>query len=321
VPAIEAANPQPAVAVAVVSYNTMALLDACLASLRDAHDAGLAEVWVVDNLSTDGSPEMVAERHPWVRLERPERNLGFGTAVNLVARRSGARWIAAANADIRLTPGALDALVAAGDDDLGVGAVAPRLLLPDGSTQPSVQPFPGLADALARVLRLHRVSGAVARRLYLESHWDPDVAADVPWATGAFLLVRREAFLDIGGFDEAIWMYGEDLDLGWRLHQAGWTTRYEPAAVVHHDHSAASSVAFGDGLLDRWVGATYDWLRLRRGRRSARLVAVTQLSDAQARALVTRPFSGRSDAWAGRHERARLDVRKHRIGLRPQPPR
>jgi GT2 family glycosyltransferase len=304
--------------VAVVSWNTRELLDACLRSLAPDAEAGLAEVWVVDNGSTDGSPDLVEREHPWARLVRSEENLGFGPAVNRVAAQSRAPWIAPANADIELMPGALGRLVAAGADGPGLGAVAPRLLLPDGSTQPSVQPFPTPSEALLRTSRLHKIVPAVGQRLYLRSHWDPERAADVPWATGAFLIVRREAFDAVRGFDEGQWMYAEDLDLAWRLHRAGWRTRYEPSAVVHHHHSAASMQAFGDELLERWQGATYAWIARRQGLRAARVVAAVNLADARLRATVAGLAARRSPArWEERRDRALLDARAHRTGLRP----
>src|SRR5215210_2449375 len=103
------------VTIAVVSWNTRDLLDACLASMRADAERGLAEVWVVDNGSTDGSTDMVVERHPWAHLLIPDANLGYGPAVNEVARRTTSRWVAPSNSDIELEPGALAQLVAAAE--------------------------------------------------------------------------------------------------------------------------------------------------------------------------------------------------------------
>src|SRR5215213_6678802 len=111
----------PTVAVAVVSWNTRELLDRCLRSLRPAADAGFAEVWVVDNGSTDGSPDLVRERHGWATLVEPGDNLGYGRAVNLVAERTSSPWFALSNADVALRAGALERLVATGEAVPGVG--------------------------------------------------------------------------------------------------------------------------------------------------------------------------------------------------------
>ncbi|TML25781.1 MAG: glycosyltransferase, partial [Actinobacteria bacterium] len=210
------------VAVAVVSWNTRELLARCLESLAGEADAGRAEVWVVDNASDDGSAELVAERFGWVRLERAGVNLGFGAAVNRVAAGTDTPWLAMANADVRVRAGALERLLAAGAADSGAGALAPRLLLPDGSAQHSVFPFPSVPFALGLNLGALRLAPALADRLALPGSWDSERARRVPWAIGAFLLVRRPAWDAAGGFDESQWLYAEDLDLGWRLRRAGW---------------------------------------------------------------------------------------------------
>jgi N-acetylglucosaminyl-diphospho-decaprenol L-rhamnosyltransferase len=257
----------PAVAIAIVSYNTSALLDECLTSLRADADAGRAEVWVVDNASTDDSADMVERDHPWAQLVRSGENLGYGPAVNVVADRTTTAWVAPANSDLSFTPGAIEALLGSGDAHPEAAAIAPRLILPDGSTQQSVQPFPSVSTSLLTASRAASVSAGVRSRLYLPGAWDPDVGQDVPWATGAFLIVRREAWEQVGGFDAEQWMYAEDLDLGWRLRKAGWKTRYEPRAVVHHHESAASKVAFGGqaGVVDKWVKANNAWMVRRQG--------------------------------------------------------
>ncbi|HVE69383.1 MAG TPA: glycosyltransferase, partial [Solirubrobacteraceae bacterium] len=106
----------PRVAVAVVSWNTRDLLARCLESLAAQEGAEL-ETWVVDNASTDGSAELVRDSHPEVELVASDENLGFGPAVNLVAQRTSTPWIAMANADVALRPGALRARLDAGERD------------------------------------------------------------------------------------------------------------------------------------------------------------------------------------------------------------
>jgi GT2 family glycosyltransferase len=268
----------PEVLVAVVSWNTRELLARCLTSLDDPR----CEVWVVDNGSSDGSVEMVRERFPSVQLIASEENLGFGRAVNLaVARGSATEWIAAANADIALTPGALDALLASPGS-----YVAPLLELPDGSVQPSVLPFPGLWFTL-----LFNLGVARGRR---------------EWALGAFVMVRRSAW---PGFDEAQWMYAEDLDLGWRLTRAGFPLTVADSARVLHESAASTSVAFGSETEARWQRATYEWMLRRRGLPVTRAVALVNVLGALARSLMPwRP------AW--QRARSREWARTHAVGLR-----
>jgi GT2 family glycosyltransferase len=306
------------IAIAVVSWNTRDLLDACLASLRPDAEAGLAEVWVVDNGSTDGSPELVRERHPWVRLEQPGENLGYGRAVNLVGERTASDWVVASNADIEVTPGALRALLQAGEQDPSVAAVGPRLILPDGSTQASVQPYPSVGQALLAASHVHRVSRRAAARQLFGSTWDADSAAAAPWITGAFLVLRRDAFEAVGGFDAGQWMYAEDLDLCWRLRRAGWEIRYEPSAVVRHHESAASRQAFGhDGVAEQWVAATYAWMLRRHGLARTWAAAGLRFAEARLRLAALGVLCRRdADRWVPRRDAARADVAAARMGLR-----
>jgi GT2 family glycosyltransferase len=305
--------------VAVVSWNTRELLRRCLASMEDDFRAGAAAVCVVDNASSDGSPEMVAQDFPWVDLVASPENLGFGRAVNLAADRSGGDWLGVANADIALTPGALAAMLAAGRADPGAGAVAPRLILPDGSTQHSVFPFPTLAHALLLNLGLLRASRRLGDRYAAIGAWDDRRACRVPWAVGAFLLVRREAWAAIGGFDEHQWMYAEDLDIGWRLRHAGWATRYEPAAAVHHHNSAATSQAWADGeRTERWQRSTYAWMLRRRGRVRTRAIAAIHVLGSAARfALLVPAARARPARWGPPRDAARWWMRVHARGLAP----
>jgi GT2 family glycosyltransferase len=309
---------EPQVTVAVVSWNTRELLGRCLDSLRGEVSSGRASVWVVDNGSTDGSPDLMRESYDWANLVEPNENIGFGRAVNLVASRVGGRWIAAANADIELTDGALGTLIEASEGDATAGAIAPRLLLPDGTTQHSVHSFPTLGLALAVGLGLPHLSRQLGDRLCIEGRWDPDRARIVDWAHGAFMLVRRDAFDAINGFDPAQWMYAEDIDLAWRLRRAGFKIRYEPRAVVLHAHSASTRQSFGEaGRARRHIAASYAWLLRRRGLVVTRSVAVVNVTAAATRYALLTPLSWLGSRWArARQRQARRYVRMHRLGLR-----
>ena len=268
------------VVVAVVSWNTRDLLARCIESFAPEVEAGRVALWVVDNGSSDGSPELVRERYPWVELVASEENLGFGRAVNLVARRTSSDWIAAANADIAARPGTIEALLEAGARDPRAGALAPRLVIPDGSTQHSVFAFPTVPYSLALATGAYRLSPTLADRWAFPGHWDTERARRVPWAVAAFLMVRRVAWDEAGGFDERQWMYGEDLDLGWRLHGAGWATRYEPRAVVDHVGAASTVQLFGRDPAPTWQQSTYGVIARRRG--AVRTWAVALLNFAGA---------------------------------------
>ena len=303
------------VAIAVVSWNTRDLLDACLRSLERDAVAGRAEVWVVDNGSTDGSAGLVNTRYPWANLLEGE-NVGFGAAVNRVAARTASPWIAAANADVELTDGALAAMLRAGSQHPGAGAIAPRLVLGDGQVQHSVHPFPTAAVTVLFNLGLAQAIPALGDRLTIEGRWDPSRPRDVDWALGAFLLLRREAFDAVGGFDSGQWMYAEDLDLSWRLRVGGWRTWFEPAAIVRHADSASTSQAWGEARTEQWMWSTYAWMLRRRGLATVRAIAVMNLIGAAARAVVFSVLARRDPERFGyRRASMRGWVRLHRIGL------
>lgn len=307
-----------AVAVAVVSYAERELLSACLRSLEPDAREGRAEVWVVDNASSDGSADMVRDDFHWVSLIALEENRGYGAAVNLVAERTTTPWLVAANQDVRVEPGALDRLVEAGEAHRRAGAVTPRLIGPNGHQQHSVQPFPTVWLTAVFNLRLHRLSRRLADRLCLEGHWDPGRPREVPWSFAAFLLLRREAFEAVGRFDHDQWLHAEDLDLAWRMHRAGWTTRYEPCAVVHHEGSVATRKAFGD-LERRFMAASYAWMARRRGVPVARSVAALNFAGAAVPWCVLaslKALSGGRRGSAAEHHRRWAGV--HAVGLGPR---
>jgi GT2 family glycosyltransferase len=263
---------------------------------------------VVDNASTDGSADLVRSEFPWVHLDALSTNPGFGPAVNRVAARTDAAWIAPANADIAVEPGALRALVDAGGRDPGAGAVAPRLILRDGTTQHSVYRFPTVPFTAAFNAGIYRVSRRARESMLLEGMWDPARPRVVDWAIAALIVVRRAAWDAAGGFDEGQWMYAEDLDLGWRLAQAGWHTRYEPSARVQHHASAATKQAWGDERTARWQRATYEWMLRRRGVARTRAAAALNVGGALARAALF-PRARRANlGWAKLH-RMGLEVR------------
>jgi N-acetylglucosaminyl-diphospho-decaprenol L-rhamnosyltransferase len=278
-------------------------------------EAGRAEVWVVDNASSDGSAATARRAAPWAHVVESGTNLGFGRAINLVARRTDTPWLLAANADVALEPGALAALLEAGRHPR-VGCVAPRLLREDGSTEHSVHPFPTVPFTLAFNLGLHRASRRIADRLCLEGAWDSERPRAVPWAIGACLLLRRAAFDEVGGFDERQWLYAEDLDLAWRLHERGWVTRYEPRSRVRHRSGAATAAAFGPDRSGRFMAATYALLARRRGPARMWATAALNIAGAACRVAWMTPLAIAFGRWRAPREQSRRWLRAHARGLR-----
>jgi N-acetylglucosaminyl-diphospho-decaprenol L-rhamnosyltransferase len=220
------------VSAVVVSYNSAAYLPGCVASLRAE---GLTDVVVVDNASSDASVAGVVASDPAVTVVQAGANLGFGTGVNRGADVATGDYLLVLNPDTVVEPGTVKALSEALDRDPGLGVVGPRMENLDGSVYPSVRRFPDLAVAAGHAFVGLVWAGNPFTRRYRMLDWDHDrAAADVDWVSGACLLVRRSAFDVVAGFDEAYFMYVEDVDLCWRIRQAGWRIGYEPAGRVVH---------------------------------------------------------------------------------------
>jgi N-acetylglucosaminyl-diphospho-decaprenol L-rhamnosyltransferase len=172
------------------------------------------------------------------------------------------------------------------------GILAPRLLLPTGETQHLAWAFPTVAATLAQNLGPRILPRRLGDRLALRGAWNPDRPRRIPWAVGAFLLVRRAAWEEVGGFDPAQWMSAEDLDLGWRMREAGWVTRYEPTAVVHHEESSATRTVWGEDLPIHWQRCAYAWMLRRLGRTRTGTVGLLNLAGSAARLAVDLALAG-----------------------------
>jgi GT2 family glycosyltransferase len=219
--------------VVIVSFRCRELLRDCLESLRANPPDRPMGVFVVDNASGDGSARMVADDYPEVELHPSARNLGFAAATNLGIRSGKAPYVLALNPDTRVREGALERVASVLDSRPEVAVAGCRLEREDGSLDhASKRSFPTPLSALGHFSGVGRRSGAPRA---LAAYRAPGVASGpVDAVNGAFMLIRRTALEQLGGFDEGYWMYMEDLDLCYRLAQAGWITWYEPDATVVH---------------------------------------------------------------------------------------
>jgi len=232
-------EPMNDISVAVISYNTRALLRQCVASVFA--DGG-GDVVVADNGSTDGTVDMLRQEFGQVRVFVDRSNPGYGAASNAAIERCRSEYVLLLNSDTVVYPGALLALRAYLDAHPRVAIVGPRLCNPDGSLQRSLHQFPTPLITLLDYSWVGPLLGRVPglRKLYVAS--DPhDRARPVPWVTGAALAIRKSAFQSVGGFDASFFMYYEEVDLSYRLHKAGWETHFTPAAEVMHVGGASTS--------------------------------------------------------------------------------
>jgi len=238
-PATLAVSPPVArVASVVINYNAGASLSDCVASLTAE---GVGEIVVVDNASVDTSMVELAKAWPKAKRIFSTRNLGYGAGVNLGARSTTAPYLLVCNPDVVASPGAVGKLTALLDASPEVGLVGPMLREPSGVVYPSGREFPGMGEAIGHGFLGLFWGGNPWTRRYRRIGQDQHRAREADWVSGAFFLVRRNVFDDVGGFDEGYFMYMEDVDLCWRLRQAGWVIFYEPSAEVVHEQGRSAS--------------------------------------------------------------------------------
>lgn len=232
------------VSVIIVTYNVREFLEQALESVRRASAGLTVETFVVDNDSADGSAEMIRDRFPEVRLIANTDNVGFATANNQAIRKATGRHLLILNPDTLLQEDSLRVLVDFMDDHPEAGAVGCRILNPDGTFAPeSRRAFPTPSVAFYRLSGLSKLfpnSPTVGR--YNLTYLPQNEVCEVDALSGSCMMVRRAAVWGTDGdastgaglFDEAFFMYGEDLDWCYRIQQAGWRIYYTPDTQIVH---------------------------------------------------------------------------------------
>jgi N-acetylglucosaminyl-diphospho-decaprenol L-rhamnosyltransferase len=241
----------PGVGVVTVSYGSDLVLPGFLQSLPGA-SAGALSVVVADNRASDSAAAEGAGIEKLVsasgaRYAPMTGNLGYGAAMNagVDLLPENVRWILLSNPDVVLSPGAIDTLVRAGEEDEKIAAVGPAVLTIEGEVYPSARAVPSLRTGVGHALFVNLWVENPWTRAYRNDRMAETVRRDAGWLSGACLLVRRSAFEQLRGFDPGYFMYFEDVDLGYRLGKAGYRSVYEPAAVVTHSGAHATTTESG----------------------------------------------------------------------------
>ena len=237
----------------IVNWNTRDLLRRCLETVL-ASEGVSYKVIVVDNASTDGSPDMVRDAFPQVELIASEINGGYPYGNNVGLRALGfhgpgevdadaPRYALLLNSDTEVPPDAFAQMVRYMDERPEIGMAGPKLVLTDGSLDLACRrSFPSPLVSLYRFTGLskwfprHKQFGR-----YNMTFADPDDELEVDSVVGAYMQVRREAIAAVGLLDETFFMYGEDLDWAYRIKNAGWKVFYNPTVIVKHVKRASSS--------------------------------------------------------------------------------
>jgi GT2 family glycosyltransferase len=218
----------------IVNWNGKEMLRNLLRSTESKHGDLRVETIVIDNASTDGSAEMVADEFPLAYVERKLKNAGFARGNNQAARASRAPLLLLLNNDTIVRPGALQALVRFMADNPQVVAAGPKLIGADGKAQRSGRNLPTLA-ALLNSIQFLKWTGIFRRayRRYRRDGFDAETAGPVEQLAAAALIVRRDAFVQCGSFDEEFAFGVEDVDLCRRIRQFG-TIAYVPSIEIEH---------------------------------------------------------------------------------------
>lgn len=247
----------PLVSVIVVNWNGKAIIAGCLDALleQDTADIGI-EILVVDNGSTDGSPALIIERYPTIRMVPLSANLGFTGGVNAGIEVASGEIIILVNNDAIADSRFVAELTNALSREPRAAAVTARILLAHRYSRVPAGTAGALVAANGAAWGVNDDDGdalinSTGNEMTLSGNgrdrdWlvpvrmDHRSAGPVMGFSGGAVALRRSAVAGVGGFDDRLFMYYEDSDLSWRLRRAGWVILYEPSAVVHHEHAASS---------------------------------------------------------------------------------
>lgn len=235
---------QPTISVIIVSWNARDYLKQCLASLTVETCRYPMEIIVVDNASTDGSPDCVESEYPDVRLIRNADNLGFSKANNIGVSASTGDYLCFVNSDVKVLPDCITRLVEYCKEHPEAGMVGPRIIGGDGLLQRSCRGFPSVWNMFCRALAFDNLfKNNKLFTGYSLSYWPQDTIRDVDILTGCFWLIRRPALEQVGLLDEDFFIYGEDMDWCKRFWNKEWRVVFVPSAEAIHYGGGSSSNA------------------------------------------------------------------------------
>jgi N-acetylglucosaminyl-diphospho-decaprenol L-rhamnosyltransferase len=264
----EASDHAPDVTVdaVIVNWNSRSLLRECLAALDRSEIAGRLNIIVIDNASTDSSAAGLAAERARLDLVLNRENRGFAAGCNQGASRGSAPLLLFLNPDVRVKPDAVATIVRyLGDPTHSrVGIVGIQLLDIEGRVQRTCARAPTAATLLLRTLFLDRLCPALVPPHFL-THWDHGDTRPVDQVMGAFLLIRRELFESLGGFDERFFLYYEDVDLCAAAREAGWSVVYHAGAQALHVGQGTTS-AVKDRRLFHHASSRVEYSAKRYGR-------------------------------------------------------
>ena len=223
--------------IVIVSYNVCRFVAQCLDSVQRASGGIDAEVFVVDNASADDTVSYIGRHYPWARLIANDDNLGFSRANNMAIRQAQGEYILLLNPDTIVAGSTLRECVGFMDAHPQAGGLGVRMHNADGSLAPeSRRAIPSPWVSCLKML-------GFTKRYYM-SHLSWDEPGRIEVVSGAFFMRRRKALDQVGLLDEDFFMYGEDIDLSYRLLKGGWENWYHPSDIVHFKGESTQKSSF-----------------------------------------------------------------------------
>lgn len=246
------------ISIIIVNWNTKKLLEQAIASIYKYAKGLTFEVIVVDNASEDGSPKMVSNKFPKVLLVENRHNFGFAQANNQGIKITKGEFIFLFNSDAYLIDDSLAKLVKRAREIPNLGAIAPKILNEDRTTQQSAGFFP---DLLKVLLWMSFVDDLPYGDLLKPYHVDHDRFYEkehkVDWLTGAAIMVPKKVIDKTGALDDKIFMYGEDVDWCTRIKKAGFNIYFSPVAAIVHIGQGSSGQISRNAILGEYKGIIY----------------------------------------------------------------
>jgi len=304
------------VSVIVVTRNTRDLTLAAIRSVLENSDGLRVEVLVVDNGSNDGTSTAISNGMVGVRCLRSETNLGFARAVNRAAAVTDGEFLLLLNSDAQLEPGALADAVSWMRKNARCGVAGAQLLNDDGSRQNSIANFPTLATellnkSLLRRIFPHRYPGK--EQLF-------ETPVEVETVIGAFMLVRRELWDQLGGLDERFFFFVEETDFCFQARRAGWSTMHLPHVFVKHGSGQSAKQVLPAARVEYWR-SRYAYFQKNHGHLTRMILKLglgLRLIVDWCAALLAVAFTlGRNERWRNRLEVCSVLMRWHLRGCPP----
>jgi GT2 family glycosyltransferase len=231
------------ISIVIVNYKVPEFLKETIRSVCEAQLYEKSEIIVVDNDSRDKSKEIITASFPNVIWIQMKSNVGFGKACNIGVRKAQGEYILLLNPDTVISKNTLSTSLEFLESHPDVGLMGPKILNSDGTLQESChRSFPSPLDAFYHLSGISKLFPKNKRfgKYYL-TYLDPDTSTQVDAVSGSFMFLKRSLYSQIGGFDERFFMYGEDMDICWRISDAGYKVWYYPGTQIIHRKGKSSS--------------------------------------------------------------------------------